>query len=252
MRINTMQEKTSNALSGAVKPGDLVLSAANNDFRYMIGYVLDIVKLGTPEHAEETGNDSDNVHVDFTAFNYPPERIAEFEERFSELFGIPKTWDELSPDDIIMEPEMLIVITHLGDEEIGRLGNLAANCESYCKCFPSGILLEGRHGELISRLDENYKEYMSLIMTFRKAHIIEMAGAISSVMDAYNFMLNRDFKECELDLLLQFKNPLEVVAHAWVDHFQTEDMNDEMESAMAGIMDDCEDLLTAYPLMPTD
>ena len=252
MRISTMQEKTSNALYGTVKPGDWVLSAANNDFRHMIGYVLDIVKLGTPGHAEETGNDSDNVHVDFTAFDYPPERIAEFEERFSELYAMPKTWDELPLGDIIMAPDMLIVITSLGDDEIKRLGSLTANCESYCRYFPSSIMSGVRLNELVDRLDANYEEYASSLMKFGKAEIIEMAGMISAVMDVYNFMVNREFEERELDFLLQFINPLEIVAHAWVDHFQSEDMADEMETAMAGIMDDCEDLLTAYPLVPTD
>ena len=83
-------EKTAKTIFGKVKPDDWVISAGNNDYAYLIGQVKEITKVGTPEHAAETTNDTDAVHVDFTAFDYPPDRIMEIEERFSGLYGEPR------------------------------------------------------------------------------------------------------------------------------------------------------------------
>jgi len=126
---------TAKAINGEVKRGDWVISMPDDEYGGLIGQVIDIVKLGTPEHEEETQNDTDNVHVNFCAFDYPPERIAEIEEQFSDLYGEPKTFDELPLDDVIMAPDMLIRITELSQDEITRIGNRFADCEAFCGQF---------------------------------------------------------------------------------------------------------------------
>jgi hypothetical protein len=123
-------------LFNEVQRGDFVIAAGNSDYRYLIGTVTAIDKFGTPEHG--TDNETDDVHVDFTAFDYPPDRLVEIEETFSELYGEQKAFDELSLDDVIMAPKMLISISNLSYDEMIRMGNLRENCESFCNCFMGG------------------------------------------------------------------------------------------------------------------
>jgi len=128
-------EKTSETIYGKVKAGDWVIAAPPDDYAYLLGVVTEINKLGTPEHAAETDNGTDSIHIDFTAFEYPPERVTEIEERFSELYGEPKTFGELALDDVIMAPDMLISISNLGQGGMAFMGNLLANCEAFCSSF---------------------------------------------------------------------------------------------------------------------
>ncbi|MCL2853277.1 MAG: DUF3848 domain-containing protein [Defluviitaleaceae bacterium] len=210
---------TSTTIHGEVKPGDWVISAGNNDYAYLIGEVKEILKYGTAEHADETDNTTDSVHVDFTAFDYPPERIAEIEAYFSDLYGEEKILDEIALDDVIMAPRMLINITRLGHDEITRLGNLRQNCESFCNSFPgSAHPAVGDYWTLIDRLDKNLADYHTMLMGFDKQTIIDMANKISAMSNVHLYMTSRyHFDEDKLDFFLKFKNPLEVVANAWVD-----------------------------------
>ena len=58
-------EITSTCLNGELRIGDMVISNGSSDYAFLLGVVIEIVKLGTPEHEEETGNDTDNIHVNF-------------------------------------------------------------------------------------------------------------------------------------------------------------------------------------------
>lgn len=116
--------------------GDFVVSTDSSDYGCLLGVVTSIDRLGTPEH--DTENDTDDIHVDFTVFDYPPERISEIEERFSRLYGEPKTFDDLPLDDVIMAPEELIYITNMSDREIERLANSLGYCEAFCNRISEG------------------------------------------------------------------------------------------------------------------
>ena len=239
---------TSKTVFGEIRTGDWVVSTGNNDYRYLIGAVLEINKLGTPEHAAESGNDADNIHVDFTAFDYPPERIAEIEGYFSELYGEPKAFGELPLDDVIMAPDMLIRITHLGEAEITGMGNLLHNCEAFCACFPGGgELHDAKHAELVSRVNKNLTDYNEGLMCFGKQEVIDMAGKIVAMSDAHCYltMYNR-YTDDELDFFLQFQNPLEIVADEWYE--RRSDL-DDMCYTMDAINDRRGEFLADYPLM---
>lgn len=133
------QLNMTNAINGEVKCGDWVLSMPGNDYGCLVGKVIEITKFGTPEHAEDADNSTDNVHVNFCAFDYPPERIAEIGAAFSALYGQPMTFEDLPPDDVVMAPEMLVRITELGEDKILRLGSSRGECEAFCSRFkPSG------------------------------------------------------------------------------------------------------------------
>jgi len=242
-------EKTAKTLFGDVKPGDWVISAGNNDYAYLIGTVKDITKLGTPEHAAETDNDTDNIHVDFTAFDYPPERIKEIEEVFSDLYDEPKIFDELPLDDVIMAPKMLINISNLSHDEITRMGDLRANCESFCNCFMGGgnEPKSSKEIEFIKRIEKNYTDYQKSLLGFGKQELIDMAGKISATSDAHSYMTHwHGYDEHELDYLLEFQNPLEVLADEWRD--RQIDLSD-MSFAMEHIYERSDSLLEQYPVI---
>jgi hypothetical protein len=207
--------KTSKTIYGDVQGGDWVIAAGNNDYEYLIGTVTEIDKLGTPEHG--TDNTADDIHVDFTAFDYPPERAAEIEGRFTELCGEPKTFNDIPLDDVIMAPDMLIRITHLGQDEIAFTGNLRHNCEAFCNCFVSPSSGE-KFDELSARVTKNLADYHESLTGFGKGELIDMAGKISAMSDAHTYMTKwHEFEDGELDFLLRFQNPLTIIADAWVD-----------------------------------
>ena len=235
---------TVKTIYGNVRPGDWVISAGGNDYEYLIGTVTAIDKLGTPEHGTE--NETDDIHIDFTAFNYPPERIKEIEERFSVLYYEEYSYDAIPLDDVIMAPKMLISISNLSRDEITRMGNLRLNCEAFCNCFPGAVVPQsGRHGELLERLEQNLMDYQDSLMGFGKRELIEMAGKINAMSDAYSFMCYHGFSDEELNYYLQFQNPLEVVADAWND--RNTDL-DEIGDVLYGLFDK-QDALVDYPLV---
>lgn len=230
-----------------VKPGDWVIAAGNNEHRYLLGVVTAIDKLGTPEHGTE--NETDDVHVDFTAFDYPPDRIEEIEEHFSGLYGELKIFDEIPLDDVIMAPKMLIGISHLGHDEIERMGNLTHNCEAFCNCFMGGGIepQSSRETELVERVEKNYADYQKSLLGFGKRELIDMAGKISAMSDAHSYMTCwHGYDEHELDYLLEFQNPLEVLADEWRER-QT-DLSD-MSFAMEHIYQESDSLLEQYPVV---
>ena len=238
---------TTQAINGEISVGDWVIAAPSDEYGYLIGTVTAIDKLGTPEH-DATDNGTDDVHVDYYSFNYPPERIAEIEEQFSDLYGEHKTFGELPIDDAIMAPRDLIRITELGHDEIARMGNLLANCESFCICFPSASpdrYYNEKHTELTERLNKNLSDYHNSLMAFGKRELIDMAGRISAMSDAHIYMSYHGFSDEELDFFLQFHNPLEVVADAWNEH------NNDLDG-IGDILHDLSvdrDALEDYPLI---
>ena len=245
--INGDATKTAQAVNGEIRPGDWVIATPDDEYGYLIGQVIEIVKLGTPEHANETDNDTDNVHVDFYAFDYPPERVAEIEADFSDLYGEPKVFDELPIDDTIMAPDKLIRITELGHDEITRMGNLLANCEAFCACFTDVVPQNEKHAQLTERLGKNLMDYHDSLMGFGQHELIEMAGKISAMSDAYCYMTTYyEFNDSELDFYLKFKNPLGIVAD-----MRNEIISDldDMGFAMDTIFDQRDDYLTYCELI---
>lgn len=240
-------DQSAETLSGCVQPGDWVIAAGGNDYRYLLGMVTAIDKHGSPGH--ETENETDDVHVDFTAFDYPTERIAEIEERFALLTGKLKTFSSLPLDDVIMAPKMLIRISHLSKDEITFMGNLRHNCEAFCNCFPGGINpRNAKQAKLISRLEQNYADYHKLLMGFGKHEIIDMAEKINLMSDAHTYMTNScHFSDDEADFLLKFQNPLEVMAEG-LREFRNDDDSD-IEYAFADLLPNKQDWLDSYPLV---
>lgn len=236
---------TAEVVNGDLNIGDWVIVAPSDEYGYLLGIVTAIDKLGTPEH--ETENHGDDVHVDFYAFDYPAERIAEIEEDFSDLYGEPKTFDELPLDDVIMAPDSLIRITELGHDEITRLGGLLENCKAFCNCFPGVVEPQGDlEFALMERIEKNLADYHNSLMGFGNQELIDMAGKIAAMRDVYDYMTTtRGFDDDELRFYLQFQNPLEVVVDAWL---QRNADNEDLSFTMDFVFDK-KDSLFDYPLI---
>ena len=84
-------------------------------------------------------------------------------------------------------------------------------------------------------------------MDFGKQELIEMAGRIAAMSDAYSYLSYHSIEDKELDFLLQFQNPLEVLADCRCDY--QVDTCDEMGFALDNIFHHKQDWLDNYTLM---
>lgn len=137
-----MNNSTTKCINGILRAGDLVITAPDDDYSCLIGRVLQINLLGSPEHDAETQNETDDVHVDFTAFDYSKQRIKEIEAVFSELYGMKKKFIDCPIDDAIMDPGTLIRITGIDDKRMSYLLESGYNAASYCFGILSNLMLQ--------------------------------------------------------------------------------------------------------------
>lgn len=127
-----MKEISAKCLNGDLRVGDLVLSVPDDCYSCLIGRVLEIHPVGTPEHDAETENDTDSIHVDFLEYDYKKCRIEEIEKAFSELYGTKKRFYECPLDDVIMSPESLIRISGIDDSFINDFLESGYIAARYC------------------------------------------------------------------------------------------------------------------------
>lgn len=104
----------------------------------------------------------------------------------------------------------------------------------------------GKQDDLINRLNENLSDYISHVHSFERQAITDMAGRINAVQDTHFYMTEHHaYQDEQIDYLLQFQNPLEVVADAW--ERRTSDISD-MSFALDEVFDK-QDALQDYPLI---
>jgi hypothetical protein len=87
--------------------------------------VSEIRPLGSPEH--DTGNEADDVCVDFTAMDYSDKRKEEIADNMNLLCNRSRSFDELPLDNVVMLPDSLIRITGI---DLPILANLIENRET--------------------------------------------------------------------------------------------------------------------------
>ena len=76
---------------------------------------------------------------------------------------------------------------------------------------------ESRLEKLECRLNKNYKDFVKKTLKLSKRDIINEAGRIAAVADAYlNLTESKNLDESAIDYLLLFQNPLAVVADKWL------------------------------------
>ena len=234
------------ALNGELQVGDWVLSSPDDEYGCLVGQVIAIDKLGTPEH--DTENDTDDVHVDFTYHEYSEERIVEIETDFSRLYGEPKEYDDLPLDDVIMAPEMLICLPGV---EFDELSDILSSYKMASKLAENMLAESLRNFEekLVVRVQENYSEFRHSLIGFGAHELIDMAHKIAATSDACEYMtFSHGYSSEELQFYMQFQNPLEVVADAWLE--RNSDISD-LGFSMDNVYEHRNDLLTRYPLINT-
>jgi len=239
---------TSQAINGEIRKEDWVIAVPDDEYGCLVGMVTEITKHGTPEHAEEAQNETDNIHVDFTVVDYPPERLSEIEKYFSDLYGEPKKIDDLPLDDVIMAPDMLIRITGIHLDDLSRMVNDREAAEEFCGDYiQSRKKIERLRDELVERVNKNYSDYLESLQDFGKNEILDMVNKIKAVSDAWSYMTAwHEYDEHELGYLLEFQNPLEVLADEWRE--RCIDQSD-MSFAMEYIYEHSDTLLEQYPVI---
>lgn len=115
-------------LNGELQVGDMVLSIPTCDYPNMVGVVIEIHLLGSPEH--DSGNPEDDVLVNFSE-SYFPQRVKELEEHFSRLYGIEKTFKEIPADSVIMSPQTLLRITGIGEKILQEILAFEKNAQQF-------------------------------------------------------------------------------------------------------------------------
>jgi len=139
-------------VNGELRPGDLVLSTPDDEYACLVGRVTEIAILGTPEH--ETENETDDVYVDFTEFDYSDQRIAEIEKMISALYGEKKAFDDCPIDLVIMGPESLIRITGIDHEQLYELLDCEEKAAAFCKSVQRKYNLSNNMEDVID-MDNN-------------------------------------------------------------------------------------------------
>ena len=233
---------TTECINGELRPGDLVLSTTEDDYGCLIGRVIEIHPLGTPEHDAETENDTDDVHVNFLVEDYPDHRKDEIAAIFSELYGEPKTFDDCALDDVIMSPDTLIRITDIHPHELQHILESETNAAAFCSEIQERTSLRQ---ELMSRLDDVFTYYHQYLHKYDKQELIDMAGHIAAVNDVHHYLSeSHDFSVGELKYLLQYPNPLFVVADAWEERTSDiSDMSFALQSVFEGKVADADHAL---------
>jgi hypothetical protein len=123
---------TTTCINGELRAGDTVVSV-DDSYEYLVGTVLRINLVGSPEHNDETANETDDVHVEFNGANYSEQRIREIEAEFTELYGEEKTFEDCSLDDVIMSPDMLIKADVFTKDEMNAILESSEKADSICK-----------------------------------------------------------------------------------------------------------------------
>ena len=99
--------------------------------------------------------------------------------------------------------------------------------------------------QLMKRLDENLADFKMHWAAMSNYDIVEHSGEITAVKDAHYYMTEtHGFDDDEIDYLLMFDNPLQVVADKWLE--RTEDLSD-FSFAMDEVFDK-RDALREYAL----
>jgi hypothetical protein len=242
--ISAKSEPTAQAINGAVNYGDWVIVRPDEHYGCLVGQVTGIDKLDSEEH--DTGNETDDVHVNFVALEYSESAKADLLEALDGIYPDARSFDDIPLDDVIMAPESLISLTGLDFE---RVDKLAASYKA-AREFGNKVLAEnfgGMEQELIDRVEQNYTDYNNSLLSFGKQELIEMAAAIHAHSDAWSYMTAyHTYSDEELQFYSQFQNPLEIVADAWRE--RNIDVG-ELEFSMDFIAGRKAEMLTQYPLM---
>jgi hypothetical protein len=106
--------------------GEYVIARNNNHYATLVGKIIAIDRINTPEH--DTNNEDDDIHVDFSTADYSLERGREIEKHFKQSL------EDISLDDVIMSPDMLVPINEYEYYRFARSLDEAGFYLSWMEC----------------------------------------------------------------------------------------------------------------------
>jgi len=164
-----------------------------------------------------------NVHLWQPSDNF----IIETQQQFSQRIGI-----EL-PADAFSQPAQSISLSPA--QKSLNEPNMLENKET-----------SSLYKQLTNRLNQNLTDYMGSIKHLEGVELTQISSRIAVMAEAHNYLIGQhNFHPSELEYLLQFKNPLEVVA----DEFDSQVPNDLRHTEMWRIFDKQEALAGGYELV---
>lgn len=112
MIINKQGEKClcSNGVEYII--GEEVIGTENGDYEGLIGRIYEI-RIG--EADKETDNDTSDFYCTFEPPILEPD-IRKLEERFSQIYGSPKSLNDICLDSVILAPDMVKPVSSIEDE----------------------------------------------------------------------------------------------------------------------------------------
>lgn len=99
--------------------------------------------------------------------------------------------------------------------------------------------------QLLDRLADNYEDFRAELLTRDRGVLMDNAAEISSTRHAYEYLNSYEFTGEELEYLLQFQNPLEVVASHWPS---LDVLGNTLDDTIAEVCEQQEDV-NLYPLI---
>ena len=124
---------TSKAINGEIRHDDWVIAVPSEEYGCLVGMVSEIVPLGSPEH--DTGNETDDIHVNFMDTDYSDKRKDEIAEQMAELYGEHRPFDDLPLDDVIMCPDALIRVTGIELCTLSKIIECQNTAELFCESY---------------------------------------------------------------------------------------------------------------------
>lgn len=249
----TINEKNINAENtkiDSINIGDLVFSTPESKYGYecLVGKVIDIIPHELKDHG--TIVYPNEIHVDFFApysVLYSDNRKDEIVKRFSVIIDMPNEYDKLPLGDVIMPPENLVKLNGKTDSwEMQKILSSYKEAES----FYQSHLSEQRntlHSELMGCINKNYSDYTESLSGFGQNELIDMAARITAMSETHDYLTTQHyFNTEEIEFLLQFENPLEILADSVCDRRSD---YDDVGFAIEFVKEHKESILESYPLL---
>mgnify|MGYP005776327701 CR=1 FL=1 len=162
--------------------GQRVIANDVSDYEGLVGTITEIRE----GEDKETENKTVDIYCDFEVPASPYE-IQKLEKRFSEVYGCPKQVDDLSLDEVIMAPEMLV-----------PLGNIIEQHKIIVYLLHEDWMVDGEGGySANSYLDiwqARFQFHQNLAEEQENGYIEQWNGRDDLKVDA-----RQDFYECYLD-----------------------------------------------------
>jgi len=126
-----MVEIKTKCVNGELQAGDIVIATPDDEYACLVGRVINIVPVDSPD--QDTDNETDDVYVDFSEYEYSEKRKREISETFSELYNEKTDFANCPLNDVIMAPCCLIRITDIDENSLKCL--LESRYSAACYCY---------------------------------------------------------------------------------------------------------------------